>query len=219
MEFHVDQDFVFHYNSLGQERRRRLDTHMDESHDNLTSILAQAAQGDQSASEELLPLVYDRLRALAGSFFRRERPDHTLQPTALANDVYLQLLGREGTDWQSRAHFFAIAARAMRQMLTDHARRKKAEKRGGDQHRVTLSGLVTPPDVESEIDLVDLDRALTRLAETYPEQARIVEMRFLVGLTIEEVAYVLGTSTPTVVRRWRMARAWLRRELAGDAKP
>ena len=192
---------------------------MDESHDNLTSILAQAAQGDQSASEELLPLVYDRLRALAGSFFRRERPDHTLQPTALANDVYLQLLGREGTDWQSRAHFFAIAARAMRQMLTDHARRKKAEKRGGDQHRVTLSGLVTPPDVESEIDLVDLDRALTRLAETYPEQARIVEMRFLVGLTIEEVAYVLGTSTPTVVRRWRMARAWLRRELAGDAKP
>ncbi len=191
---------------------------MDESHDNLTSILAQAAQGDESAGEELLPLVYDRLRALAGSFFRRERPDHTLQPTALANDVYLQLLGSEGTDWQSRAHFFAIASRAMRQMLTDHARRKKAEKRGGDRDRVTLSGLVTPPDVESEIDLVDLDRALTGLAETYPEQARIVEMRFLVGLTIEEVAYILGTSTPTVVRRWRMARAWLRRELAGDAK-
>ena len=170
--------------------------------DDVTQMLTCAAHGEESAVAKLLPLVYDNLRALAGSYLLNERGDHTLQPTALVHEAYMKLLGGEKSDWKDRAHFFAIAAGAMRQILADHARRKKAAKRGGGQHRVTLSGLKTP--------------ATTEMADLYPEQARIVEMRFLAGLTVDEVAHVLSVSKSTVERKWRMARAWLRRQLSGD---
>ena len=186
------------------------------SPDDVTQMLTYAARGEESAVAKLLPLVYDNLRALAGSYLLNERGDHTLQPTALVHEAYMKLLGGEKSDWKDRAHFFAIAAGAMRQILADHARRKKAAKRGGGQHRVTLSGLKTPATTESQIDLIALDEALAELADLYPEQARIVEMRFLAGLTVDEVAHVLSVSKSTVERKWRMARAWLRRQLSGD---
>ena len=187
------------------------------SPDDVTQMLTRAARGEESAAANLLPLVYDNLRALAGSYFQVERSDHTLQPTALVHEAYVKLVGSEQTDWKDRAHFFAVAASAMRQILADHARRKKAAKRGGGQHRVTLTGLKTPPDLETQIDLIALDEALASLAAAYPDQARIVELRFLAGLSVDEVAHVLGVSESTVERKWRMARAWLRRGLSGDA--
>ncbi len=183
--------------------------------EHVTLLLTRVARGERSAAEELLPLVYDNLRALAGSYFRHESPNHTLVPTAVVHEAYVKLVGGEQSGWQNRAHFFAVAASAMRQILADHARRKKAAKRGGGQHRVTLSGLVTPPTAESQIDLVALDEALARLADLYPEQARITELRFLAGLQVNEVAEILGVSESTIERKWRMARAWLRRELSG----
>lgn len=184
----------------------------------VTEILERARQGESSAVATLLPLVYGELRALGASFLQRQGPEHTLQPTALVHEAYLKLVGPATIEWESRAHFFAVAAKAMRQILTDHARRKKAAKRGGNEERqrVTLSGLDTPLPVE-EIDLLALEDALAKLGEIDPRQCQIVEMRFLAGLKVSEVAEVLGVSTPTVEREWRMARAWLRRELGGDA--
>lgn len=188
------------------------------SHD-LTRVLASAAGGDEAALAALFPRVYEDLRALAGDFFRREQVGHTLQPTALVHEAYARLIGATETSWQNRAHFFAVAARAMRQILADHARRKKALKRGGpDRARVTLSGLRTPPTV-SPVDLLALDEALAKLDRIDPRQGRIVELRFLAGLSVEETAHVLGVSEPMVKREWRMARAWLRRELGEDSSP
>ena len=183
----------------------------------VTQILARVSQGERSAVNALLPLVYDQLRALGASYFRQRQPEQTLQPTALVHEAYLKLVGPGEIAWQSRAHFFAVAAMAMRQILTDHARRKKAMKRGGeDWERITLSGLQTPV-ADSAIDLVSLDGALTRLAEADARQAQVVEMRFLAGLTVEEVAEVLNLSVATIEREWRMAKAWLRRELNAEA--
>ncbi len=180
----------------------------------VTTVLTAAASGEKSAIAALLPLVYRELRALAGNYFRIQGAGHTLQPTALVHEAYLKLIGSEDGQWETRAHFFAVAAKAMRQILADHARRKRSAKRGGgEQQRVTLSGLITPAAVESEVDLLALDEALAKLAEVYPEQARVVELRFLAGLTVEEAVAVLGVAERTVKRRWRMARAWLRREL------
>ena len=185
----------------------------------VTQVLARAARGDDSAVAVLLPVVYDSLRALAGSFFRQERADHTLQPTALVHEAYVKLLGSADSTWENRAHFFAVAAKAMRQILSDHARSKRAAKRGGpDRKRVTLSGLRTPP-VDSQIDIVALEDALTKLGKTDQRQCRIVELRFLAGLSVADTAHVLKISAPTVKREWRMAKAWLRRELEGDAVP
>ncbi len=189
------------------------------SPDNVTQVLARVARGDDSAVAALLPVVYDSLRALAGSFFRQERADHTLQPTALVHEAYVRLLGSVDSNWEGRAHFFAVAAKAMRQILADHARGKKAAKRGGpDRKRITLSGLKTPP-VDSQIDIVALEDALTKLGRIDQRQCRIVELRFLAGLNVDDTAHVLKISAPTVKREWRMARAWLRRELEGDAVP
>ncbi len=185
----------------------------------VTQMLARAARGDEAAVSELLPVVYENLRALAGDFFRRERSDHTLQPTALVHEAYVKLLGSAGGDWQGRAHFFAVAARAMRQILTDHARAKRAAKRGGSgRERITLSGLKTPPATDG-VDLMALDDALAKLGTIDERQCRIVELRFLAGLSVDDVALVLGISAPTVKREWRMAKAWLRRELGEEAPP
>jgi len=186
------------------------------THSEVTQMLARAREGDHAAMHALAPLVYGELRGVAGGFFRDQGSGHTLQPTALVNEVFLRLLGPAEVEWQSRAHFFAVAAKAMRQILTDHARRKKAQKRGGALQRITLSGLAAPT-AEDAFDVVAFDEALARLAEVDARQARVVELRFLGGLTVEEVAEVTELSVSTVEREWRMARAWLRRELSGES--
>jgi len=156
------------------------------------------------------PAVYDELRALAGSYFRGRASSHTLQPTALVNEVYLKLHGSEGLPGD-RAHFIAVAATAMRQILIDHARRKGASKRGGDQQRVTLTiDRVGSPGAVDPIDMMALDGLLERLAEANAMQAKIVELRLFGGLTTQEIAEALDTSVRTVERHWRFARAWLR---------
>lgn len=182
----------------------------------ITEILGRIGREDDSAAAALLPLLYQELRAQAVSYFRRENPDHTLQPTALVHEAFIKLTGHAETGWESRAHFFAVAAKAMRQILINHAQGKRAAKRGGGKQRVTLSGLATPLGAESEIDLADLETALTKLAELSPRQAQIVEMRFLAGLDEKEIAHVLDVSTRTIEREWRMARAFLECELSGD---
>jgi RNA polymerase sigma factor (TIGR02999 family) len=184
------------------------------SDNEVTRILGRAASGESSAIQELLPLVYTELRALAGSYAQGRDAQATLQPTAIVHEAYVKLVGADEVQWESRAHFFAVAAKAMRQILADYARRKAAAKRGGKHNRITLAGLQTPTP-ESDVDLSLLDESLTRLAEIDDRQYRIVELRFLAGLKVEEVAQVLELSVSTVEREWRMARAWLRREFSG----
>ena len=184
--------------------------------EDITQLLGRLSAGDEKAGEELFPVIYDQLHGLAKRYMRRERSDHTLQPTALVHEAFIKLTGSRSTSWESRAHFFAVAAKAMRQILANHAESKKAAKRGGGQHRVTLSGLATPPGVDAEIDLKNLEAALVKLSELSPRQARIVEMRFLANLNEEEIAHVIGVSTRTIQREWRMAQAFLECELSGD---
>ena len=164
--------------------------------------------GDDGALGELLPLVYAELRRLAAGYLRRERPGHTLQPTALVNEAYLRLVDQSHVHWQNRAHFLGVAAQMMRRILVDHARGQRAEKRGGEIQKLSLDENI---DVSGEraADLVALDEALERLAELDPQKSRIVELRFFGGLSVEETAEVLGVSAPTVKRQWRMAKAWL----------
>jgi len=178
----------------------------------ITRILGELQAGDAEAADRLLPLVYDELRALAGSHMARRQAGHTLQPTALVHEAYLRLAGSEGDPWESRAHFMAVASRAMRQILINHARDKAAAKRGGDRERVTLDEAVAVSDVRV-LDVLALDLALSKLAGLNERQARIVELRFFGGLTIAEAAHVLGVGTTTVEDDWRMAKAWLSREL------
>ena len=177
-------------------------------------ILDDLRSGDASAADRLMPLVYDELRALASSVFVRQSPGHTLQPTAIVNEVYLKLAGRDGMRWENRAHFMAIAARAMRQILMNHARDKATAKRGGDWQRITLDDEVVPEAAGGrEVDLIALDDALSKLATLSERQAEIVEMRFFGGLTIAETSCRLGVSTTTVEDDWRLALVWLRREM------
>jgi len=174
--------------------------------DDVTALLQAWGQGDSDAGERLFPLVYAELRRQARRYMRGERADHTLQPTALAHEAYLRLAGRERV-WADRAHFFAVAARAMRQVLVDHARRRRAAKRDGLQ-------LEAPEDVRNEpVDLLDLDAALAELAQLDPKQVEVVEMRFFAGLSVEETAEALGLSPRTVKREWSTARAWLKHRL------
>jgi len=163
-----------------------------------------------------MPLVYDELRRLAGHYLRQERSDHTLQSTALVHEAYLRLAGQDPPEWQNRAHFFGIAARIMRQILVEHARSHGAAKRGGGVHRLTLDAAVAFSD-NQDLDIVQLDRALTGLAELDEQQSRIVELRFFGGLTIEDTSEVLGISPATVKRDWVTARAWLYRAMTGEA--
>jgi RNA polymerase sigma factor (TIGR02999 family) len=182
-----------------------------------SQLLADLRSGDRDALEQLMPMVYAELRQLAAHYLRRERASHTLQPTALVHEMYVRLAGhvdQHGAVWQDRAHFFGIAARVMRQVLVDHARAGGAAKRGGRPLRVTLSewNHMTPgPD----LDILALEAALTRLATLDAGQARLVELRFFAGLTLEEAADVLDRSPRTLKRDWRSARAWLQRELSG----
>lgn len=181
--------------------------------ENVNRLLVDWSDGNQEALEELLPLIYKELRRLAHNFLYREREGHTLQTTALVHEAYLKLIDQKDARWQNRAHFFAIAAQAMRRILIDSARRHTAEKRGGAQEKLSLD---EAPDLSREPDanLLALDEALTRLQEIDPQQSRIVELRYFGGLTIEETAEVTKVSIATVKREWTMARAWLHQELS-----
>jgi RNA polymerase sigma factor (TIGR02999 family) len=182
--------------------------------EDITQILQEVSGGNREAPARLMPLVYDELRRLADHYLRRERPDHTLQPTALVHEAYLKLIDQTRVDWQNRAHFFGVAAQLMRRILVDHARRHQAEKRGGFQQRLSLDEAVDYSQTR-DVDLVKLDDALTALAKFDARQSRIVELRFFGGLTIEETAEALGISPATVKVDWSMAKAWLRREIGG----
>jgi RNA polymerase sigma-70 factor (ECF subfamily) len=171
---------------------------------------------DRQSADSLLPIVYQELRRLAASYLRRERPGQTLQPTALVHEAYLRLLKDRPDRWQNRAHFCAIAAHSMRQILIERARARGAQKRGGAQPRVTLDEALVAGQ-EPAVDLLALDLALERLAAIDPEQARLVELRFFGGLTVEETADAMNLSPATVKRHWAVARAWLARELADSA--
>lgn len=178
-----------------------------------TALLVRVNDGDSTAARELLPLVYDQLRAMAGSYFRAQPADHTLQPTALVHEAYLKLVNTPEENWQSRVHFCAVAATAMRQILHDRARRRKSAKRGGaEAQRLPLEN-IEQPSGGAPVDLVALDEALTKLRELAPRQARIVELRYFGGLTIDEAAEVLDVSHGTIENDWRVARAWLKRAL------
>jgi RNA polymerase sigma factor (TIGR02999 family) len=183
---------------------------------NVTDILSAIEQGDPHAAEQLLPLVYDELRQFAARQLAREKPGHTLQATALVHEVYLRLVDAEGPrSWESRGHFFAAAAEAMRRILIDSARRKRRPKHGGDRHRVDLdaAGDAIAPPVE---DLLALDEALEKLAAEDPVSADLVKLRYFAGLSIDQAAAALGLSPRTADRRWAYARAWLRQELLGE---
>ena len=183
------------------------------SQQEVTQILQHLSDGQKDAAGRLLPLVYDELRALAAGYLRNERANHTLQPTALVHEAYLRMVDQTSVSWQNRSHFFGIAAQAIRRILVDHARARHAAKRGGKQRlRLTLNEELAGAD-NSEIDLLAIDDALTKLADLSDRQCRIVELRFFSGLTVEEVAEILDVSPRTVKGDWRVARAWLKREL------
>ncbi|HEY8561719.1 MAG TPA: sigma-70 family RNA polymerase sigma factor [Pyrinomonadaceae bacterium] len=177
-----------------------------------TQLLKHAQNGDRESLDRLLPLIYDELRRVAANQLQRERADHTLQATALVHEAYLRLLEQREVDWQNRAHFFSIAAEMMRRILVNYAVQRGAQKRGDGAARIALEDAASFSD-EKDFDLVSLDDALRRLAAYDETQARIVELRFFGGLTIEETAEVLDISDSTVKREWRMAKAWLKAKL------
>ena len=178
----------------------------------ITRLLRRMASGDATAAKELYALLYDRLRRMAGAFLRRERPGHSLQTTALVHELYIRMASQGKVDWQSRAHFFGVAASVMRRILIDHARAHRAEKRGGGHDPVALDEACVASNDKLD-SLLELDEALDRLARQDPRQAKIVEMRFFGGLTEEEIALLLGLSERTVKRDWVVAKAWLQAEL------
>jgi len=174
----------------------------------ITVLLKKVAEGDRDAAGQLVPLVYDELRRLAARCLRRERPDHTLQATALVHEAYVKLMGQRDVRWQNRAQFFALASQLMRRILVDYARARRRAKRGGGQEKVSLDEvLLVSPDRTDE--LLAVNESLSRLEKFDPRQARIVELRYFSGLTAEEAGEVLGVSAKTVKREWNMAKAWL----------
>ena len=179
----------------------------------VTRLLAAWSEGDAKALEELIPLVYDELHRLAQMHLARERAGHTLQPTAVVHEAYLKLVDQKRVSWKNRGHFFAVAAQAMRRLLVDHARRRDAEKRGGAVTLIPLE-VADPAVAPRETDVLALDRALEKLAALDARQAKVVELRYFGGLTLDETADVLGSSASTVGRAFRLAKAWLHRELS-----
>lgn len=184
----------------------------------LTQLLHAWRKGDEAARNQLMSLVYDELRRLAGNYLRRERAGHTLQPTALVHEAYLQLIDQSQVSWESRAHFFGAAARLMRRILVDHARAHNAEKRGGGEERLELNEAIGVPE-QKDINLLALDDALSELARIDPQQSQIVELRYFGGLSIEETATVLNISPATIKREWSMAKVWLYRQVSRDSNP
>jgi len=176
--------------------------------EDVTELLIELSEGNRVKVDLLLPLIYDELRSLAMNYLRRERADHTLQATALVHEAYLRLIDQTRVNWQNRAHFFGVAAQLMRRLLVDYARKHNAEKRGADFQKLTLDENIEKAVVRSE-EILALDRALEELAALDEQKARIVELRYFGGLTVEETAEVLGVTPITIKRHWRMARAWL----------
>ena len=181
----------------------------------VTQLLIDWSRGDRAALEQLLPIVHAELRRFARRELRRERIDHTLQPTALVNELYLRLIEQRRASWENRAQFFAVAAQMMRRILVDYARAHVAAKRGGPLPRVSLSD-AGELGVEPALEVLAIDGALNQLAQLDPDQARIVELRFFSGLTVEETAHVMGCSPRTIKRDWRLAKAWLYGQLSTD---
>lgn len=181
---------------------------------NVTALLARVRGGDLQAKGVLLDLTYSELRALAGHLFRGQSANHTLQPTALVNELCLKLLGSDSSNWEDRKHFFSVAAKAMRNLLTDHARARNAERRGGDHVTIALGSADVPAPPSAGIDLIVLDETLTRLADLDPRLAQIFELRFLVGLSVDRAADIIGCSPRTVESDTRFIRAWLQKELS-----
>lgn len=188
---------------------------MPDSPATVTELLHAWSDGDKTALDQLLPVVYDELRRQASRYLRREAEGHTLQTTALVNEAYLRLVDQKNIRWQNRAQFFGIAAQLMRRILVDHARAKHRAKRGGHDLRVTLDDAVAIA-ANQEIDLIALDAALDRLAQIDEQQSKVVEMRFFSGLNVEETAEALRVSPATVKRDWNVAKAWLYREMTGE---
>jgi RNA polymerase sigma factor (TIGR02999 family) len=186
---------------------------MSEPPSEITQLLQDWSEGDASALERLIPLVFQDLREIAGRLFRRENEVHTLQPTALVNEVYLRLIDQRKIHWQNSEQFFGTAALMMRRILVDYAKGRGAAKRGSSAVKLPLDDAIGVADMPENLDLVGLDEALTRLAELDPREGRVVEMRFFMGLSHEEIAEVLGISATTVKREWRTAKAWLFKEL------
>lgn len=179
----------------------------------LTQLLIEWSNGSEEAKEKLLPVVYDELRRLASSYLRRERSGHTLQTTALVHEAYIRLIHYRQVQWQNRAHFFALSAHIMRNILVDHFRANEANKRGGNEIKLGLDEAVTV-SAETSREVLALHDALQVLETLDPKQSQIVELRFFGGLTLEEIAEVMGLSVSTIKREWQMARAWLQRELS-----
>ncbi len=184
--------------------------------DEVTRLLRRFSAGDELAAEALIPLIYAELHDIAERQMRHERGDHTLQPTALVNEAFLRLAGNHDADWKNRQHFLSLAAQAMRRILVDHARRRNAQKRGGRQDKLELNDALqlSSDDEHDTMDLESLDESLEQLAALDPRQAKVVELRFFGGLSVEETAEVLEISTATVKRDWAFARAWLKRALS-----
>lgn len=184
-----------------------MDTHQ------ATALLIEFSNGRRDAIDDLLPIIYDELRRVAASYLRRERIGHTLQPTALVNEAYMKMVDITQVSWQNKAHFIGVAANQMRRILIDHARKHNAEKRGGEFLIMTLNEEIDKAD-EQSTELIELDEALNELAKMDPVKAQIVELRYFGGLTMDEAAEVLGVSTITVKRHWKMTKAWLYGRLA-----
>jgi RNA polymerase sigma factor (TIGR02999 family) len=187
---------------------------MNHAHEDVTNMLIQWSEGDPEALNRLLPVIYDELHRIAERYFRRERSNNTLQPTALVNEVYLRLVNQSDINWQNRAQFFGIAATNMRRILVERARARNAAKRGNGDYKLDLTQISDVPDKGNPLDLLALDRALKELATFDAQQCRIVECKFFGGLSIEETAEVLSVSPATVKRDWALAKAWLFRELS-----
>lgn len=191
---------------------------MEQTSHDVTRLLRDWSEGDAGAAERLMPLVYDELRRLARNYLRRERADHTLQPTALVNEAYMKLVDQTRVSWQNRSHFYGIAAQVMRRILVDHARRHASEKRGGPGQRLSLDEVDVPAEARAA-ELLAVDEALLKMSEVFPRKVRVVELRFFVGLSVEETAGVLGVSDKTVMREWESAKLWLYSELNGGGAP
>lgn len=178
----------------------------------VTQLLVRWRGGDRDAFDALIPLVYDELRRIAQRYLQAERPEHTLQSTALVNEAYMRMVAQDLPQWQNRAHFFSVAAQIMRQILVDHARNRRASKRGGNVCKLALDDASEQPQ-QRDLDIIALDDALKTLAELDQQQSRVVELKFFAGLSIEDTSEVLGISPSTVKRDWNTARVWLYREL------
>ena len=196
----------------GQNAGTLIGIPVESSPSDVTRLLADLSGGQTGALERLLPLVYDELKQLAASQLRRERDEHTLGPTALVHEAFFRLVDQRSVSWQGRAHFFGVAAQAMRRILVDHARRRSAAKRGR-QHQVTLDSEAAGADAAPADEVLAVDEALERLAAVDPRQAKLVELRYFAGFSIEEAAELLEISPATAKRDWTFARAWLQREL------